>query len=165
MTKATVSPAAQKTLRKNEEKWSKPLMDAGWNAIPSVIIEKQEALGLDAIDMNIIVHLSNYWWTAENLPHPSVGTIAKAIGVKPRTVQKRIKALEELGLMNRTERRKTRYGSDTNLYGFTGLIKAALPFAQEKLAAKDKREKEEQDRLSRKKPKLALVPKGDTEAS
>jgi hypothetical protein len=159
MTKATISPAAQKTLRKNEEKWSKPLMDAGWNAIPSVIIEKQEALGLDAIDMNIIVHLSNYWWTAENLPHPSVGTIAKAIGVKSRTVQKRIKALEELGLMNRIERRKTRYGSDTNLYGFAGLIKAAGPFAQEKLAAKDKREKEEQDRLSRKKPKLSLVPK------
>ena len=85
------------TLRINEAKWSRELMDAGWNAIPSIIIEKQEALGLDALDMNIIVHLSNYWWTAENLPHPSVGTIAKAIGVTKRTVQKRIKALHELG--------------------------------------------------------------------
>ena len=40
-------------LRRNEAKWSKPLMAAGWNAIPSIIIEKQEALGLDAIDMTL----------------------------------------------------------------------------------------------------------------
>ncbi len=56
---SAVKKTDAETLRRNEEKWSKPLMDAGWNAIPSIIIEKQEALGLDAIDMNIIVHLSN----------------------------------------------------------------------------------------------------------
>lgn len=145
------------TLKRNEKKWTKPLMDAGWNAIPSIIIEKQEALGLDAIDMNIIVHLSNYWWNAENLPHPSVEKIAKAIGVQPRTVQKRIKALEALKLMTRTERRKTRYGSDTNLYGFEGLIKAATPYALEKIAQREKRRQEDQERVARKKPKLSVV--------
>jgi hypothetical protein len=36
-------------------------MAAGWTAMPSVIIEKQEALGLDALDMNIILHLSHYY--------------------------------------------------------------------------------------------------------
>ncbi|HTT82167.1 MAG TPA: helix-turn-helix domain-containing protein [Rhizomicrobium sp.] len=159
MIKLAVKRADAEALRKNEVKWSKPLMQAGWNAIPSIIIEKQKALGLDALDMNIIVHLSNYWWTADNLPHPSVETIANAIGVQPRTVQKRIKALHELGLLSRKERRKTRFGSDTNLYGFEGLIKAATPYAQEKLAERAKREKEEQDRLARKRPKLSVVPK------
>jgi hypothetical protein len=144
-------------LRKNEAKWSKQLMAAGWNAIPSIIIEKQEALGLDALDMNIIVHLSNYWWRADNLPCPSVATIAKAIGVKTRTIQKRIKALHDLKLLTRTERRKTRFGSDTNLYGFEGLIRAALPYAKEKIAERAKREQAERDRLERKKPKLTLV--------
>ena len=96
-----VQPVDVETLKKNEAKWSKPLMAAGWNAIPSIIIEKQEALGLDAIDMNIIVHLTSYWWTAGNLPHPSVETIAKAVGIKPRTVQKRIKVLQVLVLMER----------------------------------------------------------------
>ena len=76
-------------IKVNEAKWSKPLMAAAWTAMPSVIIEKQEALELDALDMNIILHLSHYWWTPDNLPHPSVETIAKAVGVKPRTVQKR----------------------------------------------------------------------------
>jgi len=155
--KTSVKGVEAEDLRKNEAKWSKPLMAAGWNAIPSIIIEKQEALGLDAIDMNIIIHLSNYWWRADNLPNPSVKTIAQAIGVKERTIQKRIKALHELGLLTRTERRKTRVGSDTNLYGFDGLIKAALPYAEEKLAARKKREEEEKDRLARKKPKLSVV--------
>ena len=39
--------------------------------------------------------------------HPSVATIAEAIGVTPRTIQKRIKVLGELGLMEREERRHT----------------------------------------------------------
>lgn len=157
MARTGINAAQAEALRRNEAKWSKPLMDAGWNAIPGIIIEKQEALGLDAIDMNIIVHLSNYWWHADNLPCPSVATIAKAIGIKPRTVQKRIKALHDLGLLTRTERRKTRFGSDTNLYSFEGLIGAALPFAEEKLAEREKRKQAENDRLTRKRPKLTVV--------
>jgi hypothetical protein len=154
---SAVRQADAEVLRKNEAKWSKPLMAAGWNALPSIIIEKQKALGLDAIDMNIILHLSHYWWTAETLPFPSVATIADAIGVKPRTVQKRIKALDELGLLTRIERRHTRFGSDTNQYSFEGLIKAALPYAQEKLAARAKREEAEKERIARKRPKLTVV--------
>jgi DNA-binding transcriptional regulator YhcF (GntR family) len=107
--------------------------------------------------MNIIVHLTNYWWHADNLPCPSVETIAKAIGVKPRTIQKRVSALQASGLLTRTERRKTRYGSATNLYGFEGLITAALPYAQEKIAARANRDQVERDRIARKKPKLTVV--------
>ena len=33
-------------LRVNEKKWTKPLMDAGWTCIPTVIIERQQVLGL-----------------------------------------------------------------------------------------------------------------------
>jgi hypothetical protein len=151
-------------IKVNEAKWSKPLMAAGWNALPSVIIEKQEALGLDALDMNIILHLSHYWWTPDNLPHPSIETIAKAVGVKPRTVQKRIKALHELGMIEREERRYTPHGSRTNKYGFKGLIAKATPFALEKIAEIEQRQQDKQERLSRKKPKLALVKGGAADA-
>ena len=131
-------------------------MDAGWSALPNIIIEKQAALGLDPLDMNIILHLVQYWWVADNLPHPSVSTIAEAIGVTPRTVQKRIKALEELDLMKREERRHTKYGSVTNLYSFDGLIKAVAPFAKEKLAKKEEAEAAEKARIKSKKPKLVV---------
>lgn len=153
---AGVTAGEVEKLRVNEKKWSKPLMKAGWNAIPNVIIEKQAALGLDAIDMNIIVHLSHYWWQAENLPRPSVETIAKAIGLKPRAVQKRIKALHELGLITRHERRHTRNGSVPNLYSFEGLIKAATPYAIEKISEIEAAAEAKKDRLARKKPMLVV---------
>ena len=93
----------------------------------------------------------------ESPPSPSVAKIAAAIGITPRAVQKRIKALEANGFLTRTERRQTRYGSDTNLYSFDGLIQHALPYAVEKKAALEQRAQEEKDRLARKKPKLSVV--------
>ncbi len=37
------NPTPTNLLRVNEQKWSKPLMDAGWTAFPSTIIEEQKA--------------------------------------------------------------------------------------------------------------------------
>ncbi len=147
---------ASENLRTNEKKWSKALMAAGWNVVPNILIEKQQALGLDALDMNIILHLSHYWWQADNLPHPSVGTMAKAIGVTPRTIQKRIKALEDLNLIKREERRFTKDGSITNRYDFSGLIAAARPYAEEKVQEIEAAIEAKRKRLARKKPKLIV---------
>jgi hypothetical protein len=41
-------------LKVNEKKWTPTLMKAGWTALPNVLFERQQALGLDAIDINII---------------------------------------------------------------------------------------------------------------
>jgi len=156
MAKPTIQKQNVEQLRVNEKKWTKPLMDSGWSVLPNIIIEKQAALGLDPLDMNIILHLVQYWWVVDNLPHPSVSTIAEAIGVTPRTIQKRIKAMEELGLMEREERRHTKYGSVTNLYSFNGLIKAVAPFAEEKLTKKAEAQAAERARIKSKKPKLVV---------
>jgi DNA-binding transcriptional regulator YhcF (GntR family) len=154
----TITAAAEEEVQKaNEEKWSKTLMAAGWTAIPSVILEKQHALGLDAIDMNIIAHLTIYWWKKTNLPRPSIATIAKAVGVKPRTIQKHLKKMEDDGFITRHQRRRSGQSNNTNLYSFEGLIKAVTPFAQEKIAATAERQKQEAQRVARKKPKLTVV--------
>jgi DNA-binding transcriptional regulator YhcF (GntR family) len=154
---ASKSEAADvKQLRSNERKWTKPLIEAGWTCIPSIIIEKQAALGLDPLDMNIIVHLAQYWWQADNLPHPSVERIAASLGVKPRTIQKRIRALHAAKMITRSERRRGDNGNDTNHYSFEGLIAAAQPFAKEKLVEKAKAIEEKKKRLERKKPKLVV---------
>jgi len=120
-------------LRTNEKKWTKPLMEAGWTAMPSVIIENQRQLGLEPLDLNIVVYLASKWWTAEGKPYPSKSTMAKAMNVHPRTIQKHIASLEAAGYIRREERR-TEAGSRTNIYHLDGLIKAAKPFADEKLA-------------------------------
>ena len=144
---STSNTAAAQELRINERKWSKTLMDAGWTAIPTVIIERQQALGLDAVDVNILLHLASYWWTHDNKPHPSKNTIAAAIGIHPRTVQRRIAAMEHDGLIHREERRIPGKGSKTNRYHFDGLIKAARPYAREKIQEKEQREAEDKSRV------------------
>lgn len=158
MSETTTTPPAEgegtKTVKANEKKWGKPLMEAGWSAIPNILIEKQAALGLDAVDLNIIIHLQSYWWTAEKHPHPSIGTIAKALNVTPRTVQRRIRRLEKGGLLTIEARQHASKGNNTNLYKFDGLIAAARPFAVEKNKAKANAAVAEEARVNAKKPKI-----------
>ena len=159
--KAAARTEAAKELKVNERKWSKTLMDAGWTVIPGVIIERQRALGLDALDMNILLHLANHWWTHDNKPHPSKKRIAEAMQVTPRTVQRHIAALEAAGFIRREQRRIPGHGSKTNRYHFDGLIKAARPFALEKLEEKARHEGESKERTRRRRPRLQLVKNDD----
>lgn len=82
-------------LQVNEKKWTPTLMKAGWTVLPNVLFERQQALGLDPLDINILLHIASYWWSEGSKPHPSKTTIAKAIGIEPRSVQRRIAALEK----------------------------------------------------------------------
>ncbi len=145
-------------LKVNEEKWTKPLMDAGWTVIPSTFIERQRALGLDAVDMNILLHLAVHWWTADNKPWPSKQTIADAMQMDPRTIQRRIASLEALGFIRREERRVAGVGSKTNRYHLDGLITAAQPFAAEKVQEAEARAAEKAQRVRRKRATLRVVP-------
>lgn len=152
-----------KQLRVNEKKWTPALMKAGWTVLPNVIFERQQALGLSPLDINIILHIASYWWTESGKPHPSKVTIAKAIGIKPRSVQRRIAALEAAGLIRREERRISRSGSKTNIYHLDGLIKEAKPYALEKVQEREAKAAERDARAHRKgKPHLRVV-KNDEE--
>ncbi|MDE2333258.1 MAG: hypothetical protein KGK10_01815 [Rhodospirillales bacterium] len=117
--------ATLRTRQANEEKWTKPVLRSGWSALPNIIVERQAELGLDPIDMNIVIHLLHAWTSADELPSPTVDKLAKDIGVSSRTVQKHIGGLQESGLIKRVERRNTRLGSSTNLYSLDGLVQAA----------------------------------------
>src|SRR3546814_13561392 len=106
-------------LRTNEKKWTKPLMDAGWTALPSVIIENQRQLMLSPLDLNIIVYLASKWWTAEGKPFPSKTTMAKAMDVHPRTIQKHIAAMAVDGTLSLAERRTER-GTRNTIHHLSG---------------------------------------------
>jgi DNA-binding transcriptional regulator YhcF (GntR family) len=147
----------ERILRRNEEKWSAPLMDAGWTVLPSIILEKQHALGLDPIDVNILMQLARHWWFNDNLPHPSKTTLAECMSVNPSTVRRRIAQMEKDGLIKRVARYDQKHrGQTSNFYEFDGLIKAATPFAQEAIATREERRAEDVIRRSRKKPKLIV---------
>lgn len=156
----TSSIAEADKFRVNEQKWTKQLMEAGWTVIPNVFIERQKALGLHPIDLNILLHLAVYWWTPDNRPHPSKTIIADAINVTPRTVQRRIAALENVGFIRREQRRIPGKGSKTNVYHLDGLIKAANPYAIEKINYIKDHKDEQKKRSNRKR---AIVSKKEEE--
>lgn len=160
MAKAPQKQPDQEANRAIEKKWGKPLTAAGWTAIPNVIFERAQAFPLEPLDIVIILNLAGYWWKAGNDPYPSKASLAAAIGVTPRTIQRRIAALEKSGFIKRIERKTARGGNLTNQYSLEGLIEAAKPFAEEHVAAREARRKESQERGTRKRPaKLELVQK------
>jgi len=155
---ATASPASHASPRKSnlgdlKEKWGVDLIAAGWVAIPTTILDRQTAIGLDAADVTLILHILKHWWTADNLPHPSKSRIATAMGWKPRAVQKRLQRLEKDGLIQRIERRESARGSLSSLYKFDGLITAATKFAKEELEARERERAAKAARYQRKRPK------------
>ena len=159
---AAIKTGQQQQLRRNEQKWTKPLMDAGWTVIPSIILDRQQALGLDPVDVCILLHLAKYWWFEENLPHPSKRAMAECMGVSESTIQRRIAAMEKGGLIERKKRFDSRYGGQqTNAYDFAGLIKEAKPYAEEAIHERQKRKKEAEAARTRK--RLRLVTSSEVE--
>jgi predicted transcriptional regulator len=160
----TKSADAVKTLRANERKWGKPLLKAGWTMIPNQLLERQAALGLNPIDVNILLHIMRHWWEADRLPYTSKATIAKCIKVHPRTVQRRIANLEAAGFIKRVPRHHPERGRQSNAYDFKGLIKHLIPMAEQYLAQREQRQKEDKARLTPAgRPRLHVVANADKE--
>jgi predicted transcriptional regulator len=144
-TSAAHKAEQQKSLRANEEKWTPALMTAaGWTALPSIILDKQPALGIDSVDLNILLQLAKYWWKKDDLPYPSKETLSELIGVTTSTIRRHIKRMEEEGLITRIERHDTKGGQQSNFYSFDGLIEKMLPHAQ---AAIELRKTQEADKV------------------
>jgi hypothetical protein len=157
MSKILTKTEERERLRRNEEKWTATLMAAGWTVIPTIILERQQALGLDAVDVNIILHLARHWWYSDQPPYPTKKTIAECMGIDESTVRRRIAAMEKEGIIKRKARFDPKYGQRANEYLFGGLIEGAKPFAEEKIAERKQRQKDDAQRRTRKKPKLSLV--------
>lgn len=151
-------PSGKKALQENEKKWGVELLKAGWTMLPNTIFMRQRALGLDSLDINILLILLSHWWHAENLPFPSKKTIADAIGCDASTVRRRIQAMEAAGFIKRIERRHDNDRSNTNQYDFTGLVNEATKLAKEELAAREEQRASKASRIKRKgKPLLKVV--------
>lgn len=151
-TMTTPSKEAQQQIGQNEKKWTPTLMKAGWTVLPSVILDRQKAFGLDAVDINILLHLAKYWWYSDNPPHPSKQAIADCMDVDKSTIRRRIARMEKDGLIKRQARYDTKTGQQTNSYHFDGLINAAKPFAKEAVEAREQQKTETAKRRTRKLP-------------
>lgn len=135
-----------------ECRWTQPLTKAGWTALPNIILDKQAALGLKPLDVNILMQIAKYWWEPGSAPFPSIETLANAIGVTPRSIQRRISAMVKAKLIERQARYYARGGQKSNSYTFKGLIKKCKPFAEEVLKEREMRKKTNRARTKQKTP-------------
>ena len=142
------------SVRKIEKRWGRELTEAGWTAVPFVLLSHQRRLGLSPLDLNIILQIAKHWWEADSAPFPSKRSIAEAIGVHESTVRKHVKGLEDAGLIQRSVRRNAYGGQKSNAYQLGGLIKKAKPLAREVL---NERERRKNANRRQAKPRLTLI--------
>lgn len=89
----------QKPEAELEAKWGKAALSLGWTPVPTALLFLQGDLGLNAVEMNVLIHLLSHWWKASDSVYPSQDSIAGRIGVSKRTVQRAIDKLELLKII------------------------------------------------------------------
>jgi predicted transcriptional regulator len=151
-----IKPSESQKKSQLEGKWGKKVIASGYTSVPDVIIKYQQRLKLTPLDVNVLLHLLSYWWTAPNLPRPSKKTLAAAIDVDPSTIRRCLQKLEKSGFLTRIEHRKA-YGSRPNRYNLQGLVNAIQPLADEELEEIRKKKARALAKAEGKKPKLQLV--------
>ena len=82
------------------EKWGDAAL-AGFQQVPDILLKKQVELGLSPTDMLVLLNITMHWWYAGQRPFPRPTTIADRLNVAPRTVQRSLRRLSELGLVER----------------------------------------------------------------
>lgn len=141
--KTSTKSATAGTDKVLQAKWGKTLLAAGFTALPDVIFRFQKALKLKPLDVLILLHLASYWWKPNENPWPAKGTIADAIGVDARTVQRHIEQMEKLGYVKRIERKAKAGDNLTNEYDLRGLVKKSEKLAEQEIAKRAKRAAED----------------------
>jgi predicted transcriptional regulator len=86
-----------------QQKWGEAL-GAGFQVVPNVMIQDQNRLGLDTIDIVILLNLMSHWWERDARPFVSPATIAKRMRVTTRTVERHLKKLENRKIIGREPR-------------------------------------------------------------
>jgi DNA-binding MarR family transcriptional regulator len=110
------------------EKWGEAAV-AGWQALPDLLLKHQSKLELTATELVVLINLLSYWWYVDELPFPRVTTLAKRMNVTPRTVQRAIQRLTELGLLKKVTDHKD--GRERDVLDPAGLVQKLKEFARQ----------------------------------
>ena len=102
--------------------WGKDIIRHGYTAVPNILLQAQQRLGISATQLNIIVQLLEYWQKPEKIPYPSKQKLADRIGCSPKTIQTNVRQLENVGLIKRKARLTSAGDWDSNAYDLSPLV-------------------------------------------
>jgi hypothetical protein len=114
-------------------KWGNAL-EAGFQQIPDVLIRAQRILGLDPLDLVILLNITMHWWEDDDLPYPRPSMIAKRVGVSTRTVERRLTDLAQRGLVKRLPSETRQDGVAIRRFELSGLVHRLEALAETNLA-------------------------------
>lgn len=107
------------------EKWGEDVASRGFAQIPNYLLLINQFLDEDSrlspIEQLVLIQLIGNWWKKDELPFPSMSTLAQRIGVSSRQIQRAVNHLDNIGLIKRTKRRQSGLIS-SNAYDLTPLV-------------------------------------------
>ncbi len=113
------------------QKWGDSVARRGFAQIPNYLLLLNQFLDdesrLAPVELLLLIELVGTWWKREELPFPSIKTLAVRCGVSDRQVQRAIGNLERRGLLKRTKRRSNNGIIASNAYD----MKPATLFLEE----------------------------------
>ena len=110
------------------DKWGEAA-GAGFQLVPDLLLKNQANLDLTSTDMLVLLNVLMHWWYRDQRPFPRSTTIAARMNVEPRTVQRSLAKLEELGLMHRVTE-ELPDGDERRVCDPTGLKRKLEEFAK-----------------------------------
>jgi hypothetical protein len=113
------------------QKWGDSVARRGFAQIPNYLLLINQFLDEDSrlppVELLLLIELVGTWWKREELPFPSIKTLAVRCGVSDRQVQRAVGNLERRGLLKRTKRRSNNGIIASNAYD----MKPATLFLEE----------------------------------
>lgn len=138
------------TIKATAAKWTPEALSAGWTVIPSIIIEEQHTMGLDNVDLVILLNLAMHWWDANRPPFPRKRILADRMHLSESTIRRHTQKLEKLGLIKRVARFVDDERQTSNEYKLDGLVAKAKELALDKeRRSKQRAEEDENARIAR----------------
>lgn len=91
------------------QKWGDAVAQRGFSQVPNYLILLNQFIDADnrlsPLELLILIQLSGSWWRKDEMPFPSMRTLAQRCGTSERQVLRAITHLEQLGLLKRVKRR------------------------------------------------------------
>lgn len=114
-------------------KWGQDVAAAGFAQIPNYLLKINQFTAederLSSVELLLLIQLAAAWWRKDELPFPSMKTLALRCGTSERQVLRALKRLETIPLLKRITRKRKGIIA-TNAYNLSPLVEVLQVVAE-----------------------------------
>lgn len=114
-------------------KWGRDVAGAGFAQVPNYLLRFNQFTSdedrLSPTELLLLIELAGTWWKKDDLPFPSMKTLAVRCGTSERQILRAVKRLEEIPLLKRVNRKKKGIIA-SNAYDLSPLVEVLQVIAE-----------------------------------